>query len=370
MVSRVYFSDFRSRSAEENKGVKIRRLLKIAGEGIIDKDDLTAVKLHFGEEGCDGFIRPIFVRKAVDWVREQGGKPFLTDTNTLYTGSRKNSVDHLVTAIEHGFGYAVTGAPIIIADGLKSESFTERAIDGRHFSSVKIASDIATADAIVVLSHFKGHVMAGFGGAVKNLAMGCAPAQGKKEQHSARMSVDIDRCIGCGRCFRNCPVSAITMNNCKACIDKDICIGCGECLTVCPASAISLDWKTDLLDFQQRMSEYAYGSVVDKTKKMVYLNFVMNVTPQCDCVPWSDAPIVADIGFLASTDPVALDMACLDMVNRKAAISGTALGDSCGCSGEVEDKFTSLYEKIDHMEQLRHAQRMGLGSLEYEIEEI
>lgn len=354
MTSEVYFSGMRSRTTEDNRSNKITKLLEAAGEGAVSKGDLTAIKLHFGEAGCDSFLRPIFVRKAADWVKSKGGKPFLTDTNTLYTGSRKNSVDHLVTAIEHGFGYEVTGAPVIIADGLKSENFVSVPVGGDIFKSVKIASDIAASDSMVVLSHFKGHVMSGFGGAVKNLAMGCAPAQGKKEEHSARMDVNEERCVSCGRCFRNCPVKAISMASGKASIDKETCIGCGECLTVCPASAISLDYTTDLMIFQDRMAEYAYGAVRTKKKPVVFVNFMVDMTPQCDCVSWSDQPIAGDQGFAASTDPVALDKACLDLIDKSAG----------------KDVFGSLYPMIDHLEQLKHGEKIGLGSMDYNIREI
>lgn len=354
VASSVFFCGVRSKTAEDNKGSKIVRLLEAAGGKSIRKGDLTAIKLHFGERGCDSFIRPIFVRKAVDWVKKQGGKPFLTDTGTLYTGWRKNSVDHLVTALEHGFGYEVTGAPIVIADGLKGENFVDVPIKGQLMSSVKIASDVVASDGMVVLSHFKGHVMAGFGGAIKNLAMGCAPAQGKKEQHSARMSVNLEKCIGCGRCYRNCPTKAVSMDDHKASIDEDRCIGCGECLTVCPASAISLDWRTDLSQFQRRMAEYALGAVSRRKRPVLYLNFIVDVTPQCDCVPWSDDRVVGDVGFVSSTDPVALDKACLDLVNERAG----------------KDLFSELYPKIDHMEQLRYAQELGLGSLDYSLVEV
>lgn len=354
MTAKVFFSGTRSKTEEDNRSSKILRLLEAAGQESVEKGDLTALKLHFGEAGCDSFLRPIFVRKAVDWVKSKGGKPFLTDTNTLYTGSRKNSVDHLITALEHGFGFEVTGAPLIIADGLRSGNFVSVPVDGRVFQSVKIASDIAAADSMVVLSHFKGHVMSGFGGAVKNLAMGCAPAQGKKEEHSARMAVDQRHCIGCGRCYRSCPVKAISMVSNKASVQKETCIGCGECLTVCPASAISLDYTTDLSAFQQRMAEYALGAVKTKKKPVVYVNFVMDITPQCDCVPWSDRAVAADLGFASSTDPVALDKACLDMINREAG----------------KDVFSDLYSKIDHMEQLRHAEKIGLGTMEYSLLEV
>ncbi|SMG23397.1 DUF362 domain-containing protein [Dethiosulfovibrio salsuginis] len=354
MASKVFFCGIGSKTAEDNKGSKIVRLLESAGGKSVRKGDLTAIKLHFGESGCDSFIRPIFVRKAADWVKKQGGKPFLTDTGTLYTGSRKNAVDHLVTALEHGFGYEVTGAPLIIADGLRGNDFVEIPVKGEIFSSVKIASDVVASDGMVVLSHFKGHVMGGFGGAVKNLAMGCAPAQGKKDQHSARMSVDRERCIGCGRCYRSCSTKAVSMGDHKASIDVELCIGCGECLTVCPASAISLDWRTDLPLFQRRMAEYALGAVTGRKRPTVYLNFVVDITPQCDCVPWSDDRVIGDVGFLSSTDPVALDKACLDLINSRAG----------------RDVFSDLYPRIDHMEQLRYGEAMGLGSLEYSLEEV
>ncbi|WP_018086918.1 DUF362 domain-containing protein [Desulfurispora thermophila] len=366
MSSKVYFINLRSRSYAENKISKIKKLFDHAGfSALIQKDDLTAIKLHFGERGNDSFINPVFVRQVVDKVKSCGGKPFLTDTNTLYSGSRHNAVDHLLTALEHGFDYTVTGAPLIIADGLRSESFVEVEINKKHFSKVKLARDIVSADSVIVLSHFKGHEMAGFGGAIKNLAMGGAPAAGKREQHGSRMVVNSDKCIGCAQCCTVCPEKACHLNNDdKAEISPDSCIGCGECLTTCPAKAIEMDWATEIPALLERMTEYAYGVAKTHQQRIGYINFLLNITPDCDCAGWSDAPIVPDIGFLASTDPVAIDQASFDLVKQQIGLSGSLLAHDCGAG---VDKFHALRSHIDATIQLRYAEEIGLGSRDYEL---
>lgn len=343
----------------------LQRLLKeIKLDSSVSQGDLTAVKLHFGEEGNDTFLRPQFVRVVVDALKKAGAKPFLCDTNTLYTGQRRNAVDHLDLALRHGFGYEVTGAPILIADGLKSNDYRIVPIDGQFFQSVKIASSIVDADRLVVLSHFKGHVSAGFGGAIKNLAMGCCPALGKKEQHAARLVVDADRCIGCGRCFRNCPADAISMERpshdtvARAEIDKDLCIGCSECMTHCSTHAILLNWgdPTKKADFSRRMAEYALGAVKGKERPL-FINFLMDITPLCDCVGWSDAPVVPHIGMAASLDPVALDSACSDLVTEA---TGSDLESGV-------EKFCALHPVTVPQEQLNHGVVIGLGRRDYEL---
>lgn len=371
MKSKVYFMNLRARSPKENKITKLKKLFEAAGFGeFLRKNDLTAIKLHFGEAGSDGYINPVFVRQIVDKVKEKGAKPFLTDTNTLYSGSRKNAVDHMETAILHGFDYAVVGAPIIIADGLLQESSVDIEINKKHFKRATIAGAIAEADNMIVLSHFKGHEMAGFGGAIKNLAMGCAPAKGKKDQHSTRPEVSEDKCIGCGNCAKVCPEEAITMENKKSIIDKNKCIGCGECMTVCPTRAIRLNWDTEIKEFTEKMTEYAYAAVADKKDKVGYINFVINVTPDCDCVPWSDAPIVPDIGILASTDPVALDKACLDLVNKASGNTNSFFHEhahDCKCG---DDKFKSMRKDTHGDVQISYGEEIGLGNSEYELIEI
>lgn len=365
MSSKVYFVNLRARTANTNKITKIRNLFDQAGfNGLIQKDDLTAIKLTFGERGSDGFISPVFVRQVVEKIKENGGKPFLTDTNTLYSGSRHNAVDHLLTALEHGFDYTVTGAPIIIADGLHSENITEVQIDKKHFNKVKLAKDIVSADSVIVLSHFKGHEMAGFGGAIKNLAMGGAPAVGKKEQHATKIVVDQEKCIGCAKCSTVCPEKAITVSKKKASIALDMCIGCGECMTVCPVKAIGMDWETDLAALLERMTEYGYGFAKAHEQRIGYINFLLNITPDCDCVPWSDAPIVPDIGFLASTDPVAIDQASFDLVNKQLGNTNSFL--SCNCEAGA-DKFHGLRSHVDGTIQLRYGEEIGMGSRDYEL---
>jgi uncharacterized Fe-S center protein len=363
--AKVYFADLRARAAGRNRTAKIQTLFDAAGFGdVVKKGDLTAIKLHFGERGCDTHISPTYARAVVERIKAQGGRPFVTDTNTLYSGSRHNAVDHLLTAVEHGFDYAVLGAPVIIADGLDSTNVLEVPIRGKHFEKVKIAGDIVRADSLLVLSHFKGHELAGFGGAVKNLAMGCAPRAGKQDQHCVRFVVEPKKCIGCAECVAVCPVGAARMKGKKAIIDKATCIGCGECLTVCPKKAMSIDWQTEIVPFMERMVEYALGAVAGKPGRVGYVNFLVNVTPDCDCVPWSDAPIVPDIGFLASTDPVALDKACLDLVNEQAACPECKLEHGIH-SGE--DKFTALWQWTRGDMTFVHGAAVGLGRPEYEL---
>ncbi|GAA0737584.1 DUF362 domain-containing protein [Clostridium oceanicum] len=374
MKSKVYFVNLRARNQKQNKVTKIRNLFDKAGfKKVLSKGDLTAIKLHFGELGSDGYINPVFVRQIVDKIKEVQANPFLTDTNTLYSGSRSNAVDHFNTATLHGFSDAVVNAPVLIADGLKGENVKNVEINKKHFKNTRIAGAITEADSMVVLSHFKGHEMAGFGGAIKNLAMGCANPAGKRDQHSPRPAVNLDKCVGCGGCKKVCPRQAITMKDNKSFINKDKCIGCGECMTVCPVKAIQLDWVSELNEFTERLTEYAYGAVKGKEGKVGYMNFVINVTPDCDCVPWSDAPIVPDIGILASTDPVSLDQASLDLVNKAVALNNTLLkNNECEkhdkhCS---HDKFKAMRENTYGEVQLSYGEKIGLGTREYELVEI
>lgn len=365
MPSKVYFVNLRARTDKSSKIEKIKRLFDQAGfDKLIEPGDLTAVKLHFGERGNDSFINPVFVRQVVDRIKQQGGKPFLTDTNTLYSGSRHNAVDHLLTALEHGFDFTVTGAPLIIADGLRSENITEVEINQKHFAKVKLAKDIVSANSMLVLSHFKGHEMAGFGGAIKNLAMGGAPAVGKKEQHATNMFVKEKKCVGCGKCVSVCPEQAIEVKDKKAHIDLDKCIGCGECLTVCPVKAIGMDWSEDFPNFIERMTEYGYGVHKAHEKRAGYMNFLLNITPDCDCVPWSDAPIVPDIGFLASADPVAIDQASLDLVNKQIGLADSLLTSN---AEPGKDKFQGIRSYVDGSMQLSYAEKIGMGSRDYEL---
>ncbi len=368
MPSQVYFANLRTRSAADNKTAKVARLFAAAGfRSLLAPGRLTAIKLHFGEMGNDSFLSPVLVAAVVDQAKAAGAKPFLTDTNTLYAGARHNAVDHLATALRHGFGMEVTGAPTLIADGLLGENQVEVAIPGRHVTRAKVAGTIARAEAMLVLSHFKGHEMAGFGGALKNLAMGCATGAGKREQHSPRFGVDPEKCVGCGECEAVCPAGAAVLAEGRASIDRERCIGCGECFIHCPEKAVQIDWRTEIPVFMERMTEYALAAVQGKAGRVGYLNFLLNVTPDCDCLPWSDAPLVPDLGILASTDPVALDTACLDLVNRAAAHAGTHLRQDLEPGA---DKFSALWPHTQGRIQLEYGQALGLGSMDYTLVEL
>ncbi len=370
MSSKVYFVDLRARSAKDNKISKISDLFDAAGfNGILNRNALTAIKVHFGEEGNDTFINPVFARVVVDKCRKARAKPFITDSNTLYSGARHNAVDHLEIALKHGYSYATVNAPLIIADGLSGKGALEVAIEGgKHFKTVTICEAIVEAGAMLVLSHFKGHELAGFGGALKNLAMGCAPAKGKKDQHDLKFVVNEDTCISCGACIKACPVQAISFTEeRRARIKPERCIGCGECVTVCPVKAIGMDWSTSLGPFTERMVEYALGAVTGKEGRTGYINFLMNITPDCDCAGWSDAPLVPDIGILASKDPVALDRACLDLVNQQPGFTSSMLrkGHAPG-----EDKFKGAWDYTMGEYQLEVAERLGMGSREYSLVDL
>ncbi|MCD1294222.1 4Fe-4S ferredoxin [Methanocella sp. CWC-04] len=368
MTSDVFFASFRARSPGENKLSKIKKLFSESGfNELIDEDDLTAIKVHFGEAGNDTFVSPIFIRPVVDRVKRNMGKPFVTDTATLYNGYRRNAVDHVTTAITHGFGFSVLDAPVIIADGLTGNDHVEVEIEKGHFKTVRIASGIHEADSMIVMSHFKGHCMAGFGGAIKNLAMGCAPPAGKLEQHCAKAMVDTDKCIGCGKCSKACEYYAIHIVDKKSRVDEEKCISCGECAAACPEYAIDFDWEKDVPVFIEKMVEYAYGAVKDKKGKAGYINFLMNITPDCDCAPFSDTPIVPDIGILASKDPVAIDKASVDLVNKQIGIQASML--ACNLE-EGKDKFRGLWDNVDGNRQLVYGEKIGLGSTDYRLIEI
>jgi len=366
-TSKVYFSNLRT-SFKENLFAKLERLMEGGLKAAVKQRDLVAIKLHFGEKGNTAFIRPIFIRRIVDCVKGLGGVPFLTDTNTLYAGTRGNSVSHMDTAIANGFAYSVVNAPIVIADGMRGASYSSIRIDQGIFETAYLAKEIVESDALISVAHFKGHELSGFGGAIKNIGMGCASKKGKLEQHSG-LSPKVKRkmCIGCGDCVQHCASEAISMFEEKAFIDPEKCVGCGECIVICNQGAIDVQWDADMRKFQEKMAEYAFAVIKEKKDKTFFINFLTSISPACDCCSYSDAPIVQDIGIMASADPVAIDQASVDMVNREKGAEGSCLTSS---TNPGEDKFRAVYQGIDWNIQLEYGEKIGLGTRKYELEII
>jgi hypothetical protein len=361
----VWFAPVRS-PKKQSLVTRAGALLERAGlSAAIDEGDLVAVKLHFGEEGNTGYVQPVFLREVVKRVRSVGGKPFLTDSNTLYRGKRFNAVDHLGCAIHNGFSYATVDAPLIIADGLDGRDAVDVPVEGfDHFDSVRIGAAAVHADAMVVVTHVKGHEATGFGGALKNVGMGLGCRSAKQRMHADfEPHPSAEKCTACGRCVSWCPVAAITIGPDRvAVVDRELCYGCGECVAACPYGAIAIEWKTEEAAIQEKIVEHVAGAVAGKSGKVVYLSFVTNVTPDCDCWAFSDAPIVPDIGVLASTDIVAIDQAAYDLV-----IAAKGLADTKGEGlAEGEDKFR-VVSGIDGTHAMRYAEKHGLGSRTYEL---
>jgi uncharacterized Fe-S center protein len=367
-MSKVYFTDMRT-SHKENLFDKIAKLLTLAGlSETVAEGDLTAVKIHFGEKGNHTYLRPVFARRVVEEIKKLGALPFLTDSSTLYIGQRKEAVSALTSAIENGFGFACVGAPLIISDGLRGVTETEVAIDGKLLRKTYIGTEIVEADSIVAMTHFKCHELTGFGGAIKNLGMGCASRKGKLVQHSTvAPKVSRQVCIGCGVCLRSCAHFAIVITDGKAEIDPQKCAGCSRCITVCPVSAINIQWNEAADLIMRKMAEYAKGSLADKSGKALFISFITQVSPACDCYGHADAPIVNDIGICASTDPVAIDQACADLVNGARGNEGSALQSGYEPGG---DKFRGCWPEIPWEVQLEHAEQIGLGSRKYELVRI
>ncbi|MDJ0784751.1 MAG: DUF362 domain-containing protein [Desulfosarcinaceae bacterium] len=365
MQSKVYFIDLRA-TRKETFSAKLVRLIETAGLGdVVAQRDLVALKLHFGELGNTAFIRPVYLRQIVQAVRAAGGKPFLTDANTLYSGTRSDAASHLTTAIQHGFAYAVVDAPLVIADGLRGKSEVAVSIHRNRFEAVYIGKEIVESDAFISVAHFKGHELSGFGGAIKNTGMGCASRKGKLAQHSTLSpAVSAEACIGCGECVDHCASDAIALADEVAGIDKDICVGCGECILICPNAAIEVQWNQSIPIFMENMVEYTEGVLKDKAGKALFVNFLTNISPACDCFPANDAPIVRDIGVLAGTDPVALDQASADLVNQEPALTGCCMTENTGAG---EDKFKGIYPKVEWQHQLAYAETLGLGRRSYEL---
>lgn len=367
--SKVYFTNLRT-NPKNNLLKKLEKLVVEAGIKDIDfNKKLTAIKIHFGEPGNLAFIRPNFAARIVKLITECGGKPFLTDANTLYSGRRSNAVDHIQSAFENGFSPITVGCNVIIADGLRGTDYKEIKIDLEHCKTAKIATAIAEADILISMSHFKGHEMAGFGGALKNIGMGAASVGGKLELHStSKPKIVRDNCVSCKLCVRDCAHDAVHLDENKiAVINYDKCVGCGQCVAVCQYDAAQVVWKSASELMNKKIAEYTYAIVKDKPS--FHINFIMNVSPDCDCWANNDVAIVPDIGIAASFDPVALDMACVDLVKTAPAMPQSRLNEKGDDYNHLkgEDKFRHVHPNADWKAGIDHGEKIGLGTTEYDL---
>lgn len=316
---------------------------------IIKEKEFVALKTHFGEVGNKGYVKPEYIKIIAKLVKEKRARPFLTDTNTIYHGKRNNGVEHLELAREHGFTLENIGVPVVIADGVSGQSYKEVAINGTHFKKVKIADAIIDVETIIAISHFKGHLLAGIGGAIKNLGMGCGARLGKFEMHSTLSPIiSSKKCILCGKCIKICSHNALKIENKKLFLDKNICAGCGECIVACDKNAIDLTWNETGKSVQERLVEYALGAALKK--RLICITFINHVTKDCDCMSKDEAPLIPDVGVMISDDPVAIDQAAVDMVNKIAG----------------KDLFREKHPRVSYEDQLIHAERIGLGRRSYE----
>ncbi len=373
--SKVYFTDMRALPGT-NLLLKLEKLIREAGIGNIDfKEKFAAIKIHFGEPGNLAYLRPNYSKVVADVVKSLGGKPFLTDCNTLYVGRRKHALEHMEAAYENGYSPFSTGCHVIIGDGLKGTDETIVPIDGELVKEAKIGTAIMDADVFISLSHFKGHESTGFGGALKNIGMGCGSRAGKMEQHSAgKPFVDLDMCKKCKACLKMCAHGAITFNeDKKAIINQDKCVGCGRCIGACSFDAIEADWSSTSDDLNKKIAEYSLAVLKDRPH--FHISLVIDVSPYCDCHGENDAAVIPDVGMFASFDPVALDRACADMANKETAFQNSFIGDkcththdeSCSCSHTETDHFKVMHPETNWQTCLSHAKKLGIGNDEYDL---
>ena len=370
--AKVYFTDFRTQAFGDGLTKKLQKLMKKAGVGQIDMDGkFVAIKLHFGELGNISYLRPNYARAVVDLVKEMGGKPFLTDCNTMYPGSRKNALEHLECAWQNGFTPLTVGCPILIGDGLKgTDDIAVPVAGGEYVKEARIGRAIMDADVFISLTHFKGHEMTGFGGTIKNIGMGCGSRAGKTEQHSSgKPHIIEDKCRGCKRCMKECANGGLVFNEAtkKMTVDQTHCVGCGRCLGACNFDAIAFDNDHANEILNRRMAEYT-KAVVDGRPNF-HVSLIVDVSPNCDCHCENDAPILPNIGMFASFDPLALDQACVDACMASEPLPNAQLSDNMKKAGFVDhhDHFTNSSPESEWRSCLDHAEKIGLGTREYEL---
>lgn len=369
--SKVYYTDFRAKPGE-GMPTKLKRLIRAAGIDQIDMENkFVAIKMHFGEMGNLSFLRPNYAKAVADVVKELGGNPFLTDCNTLYPGSRKNAIEHLYCAWENGFTPMTVGCPVLIGDGLKGTDDVEvPVVGGEYIEKAKIGHAIMDADVFISLTHFKGHEMTGFGGAIKNIGMGCGSRAGKKDQHSnGKPMIDKDACRGCKRCMRECANNGLVYHEetKKMSVNEKNCVGCGRCIGACNFDAIEFENSAATKELNCRMAEYT-KAVIDGRPNF-HISLVLDISPNCDCHPENDAPILPDIGMFASFDPLALDQACADACLKMAPLPNSQLSDNMehGDFCDRHDHFENTTPNSEYKTCLAHAEKIGVGTREYEL---
>jgi len=355
MPEKVYFVKARGEDGDTSLGKKAEILFRRLGlEEEIGKDSLVGLKVHFGEKGNPGYLRPAWMAPLVNRIRKRTERAFLTDTNTLYIGQRSNAAQHLRLAAEHGFTMETLGVPVVIGDGLVGAESLEVPVPGPRVRKAKIAAAFGHTDILLCLSHFTGHVLTGFGAALKNLGMGCASRAGKLEQHSdVHPRVNPDLCRDCGVCLEHCPADALEEKNGHVEIIQEKCIGCGECLAVCSVGAVKMSWDGDNRRVMEKMAEYALAARKALKGKAGFINFLVNITKDCDCMSRTGKVIAGDLGILASLDPVAADQASVDLLLE--------------ASGK---DFLREANDVDWSVQLQHAERVGLGRRSYSLVEL
>jgi uncharacterized Fe-S center protein len=366
--SKVFFTNLRA-NPSQNLLRKLEKLVLKAGLATIDFDrKIVAIKLHFGEPGNLSYLRPNYAARIVRMLKGKGAIPFLTDCNTLYSGRRSNAPSHLDVAFENGYNPFATDCPVIIGDGIRGNEFTEIELNMECCSTAKIGSAVAASDIIISMNHFKGHEMTGFGGALKNLGMGCASVGGKLFLHSgASPEIYEKNCTGCKVCEKFCAYGAIKVEKDKiAHIDYSLCVGCGQCVAVCQYDSARVVWQSSSEKVCKRIAEYSYAVVKDKPA--FHINFMMNISPDCDCWGYNDYPLVPDIGIAASFDPVALDKACADMVIAAPALQGSKIcNDHSQGDMKGADKFRLAHPDTYWHSGIEHAVKIGLGNMDYEL---
>lgn len=370
--AKVYFTDFRTPYGGDTMPGKLKKLIRKAGIAQLNLEgQFVAIKIHFGELGNVSYLRPNYARAVVDVVKELGGKPFLTDCNTLYPGSRKNALEHLYCAWENGFTPLTVGCPILIGDGLKGTDDIEVPVrGGEYVKNAKIGRAVMDADVIISMTHFKGHEATGFGGALKNLGMGCGSRAGKKEQHNnGKAYVQQEICRGCRRCMRECANDGLVFDpeTRKMHVDKEHCVGCGRCVGACNFDAIDFEDPNSNQMLNYRIAEYA-KAVVDG-RPQFHISLVMDISPNCDCHVENDAPILPDVGMFASFDPLALDQACVDACMKCEPLPNSQLGEHMRDPHFVDhhDHFTNSTPESEWQSCLSHAEKIGLGTRDYEL---